>query len=116
MTNWPRTDPPQVAITGTLPAYVVPSGALTDRSGTIAAGGTSQVAAALNASRKYLFIENPDTAEDLWFNFGTAAVVGQPSLKLLPGGSWESPASYIPTGSLNVIAATIAHQFVVKEA
>lgn len=89
------------------------SGTLTDRSGTITLGGTSQQAAAANASRRYLLIQNVSTG-DLWVNFGTAAVVGQPSILIKANGAYEPV--FIPTGTVNIIGATTAQAFAMKEA
>lgn len=90
------------------------SGVYVDRSGTIAAGGSSQVAAAANSGRRYLLIENVSASEDLWVDFGTAAVATQPSILIPVKTSWEPP--FVPTGSVNVLAATTGHAYVVKEA
>ena len=93
------------------------SGALTNRSGTIAAGGTAQTAAALNAARIYLYVENPIGAtETLWFSTDATATVGSPSIGLAAGQAWENPAHFCPTGALSVIGATISHAYTVKEA
>lgn len=112
---WPSTNPPQVAVT----SAVAPSPtviAYTDRSGAIAAGNTAQQAMAANAVRKTLIIENVDASEDLWFNFGVVAVIGQPSFKLLPGGSYSSPSGVVSGQLVSVIAATTGHQYTAKEA
>lgn len=92
------------------------TGAWTDRSGTLTTGGTAQQAAAANAARTYLVVENPSATEDLWFNLGATAVAGQPSVLLPPGAAWENPPHFRPTGLVSVIAATTGHAFVVKEA
>lgn len=92
-------------------------GVLTDRSGSLAAGNTSQQMMASNATRKYLLIQNVDTAEDLWFTFGgSAAVKDQPSLKLAPGGSFVMEGSFISTEAVQVIALTTGHKWSAKEA
>ena len=102
------------AVTGTV-AITPSNGTLTNRSGTIATGGTAQQLAAANASRKYLLIENPSQTEDLWFNFTTTAIVGQPSILLRPNGSYVAESSYVSTEAISIIAATTAHPFVAKE-
>jgi hypothetical protein len=91
------------------------SGALTDRSGTITAGGTAQTLAAINANRVYLLIQNLDPAEDLWFNFTTAAVIGEPSLKLTAGQAFTMEGSFVSTELVSIKAATTAHPFAAKE-
>ncbi len=88
----------------------------TDRSGTIAAGGAAQQAAAANPARVYLCIENLSTTEDLWFDLTATAVISQPSIRLAPGAAWENPSHFRPTGAVSVIAATTAHAFAAKEA
>lgn len=91
-------------------------GTLTNRSGTISSGGTSQQLAAALATRRYLFIQNVDTGEDLWFNFTTDAVVDQPSIRLRPGESYENPPHFCSSEKVTVIAATTGQKFVAKEA
>lgn len=89
-------------------------GALTDRSGTIAAGGASQQIAAALATRRYFFFENV-SAEDLWINFGVAAVAGQPSIKVPSGGSFVMESGFISNQAINVIGATTGSAFSAKE-
>lgn len=92
-------------------------GVLTDRSGTIAAGGTAQNAMAANANRKYLLVINPsDATEALSMNFTTAAVnTGQPSILLDPGDSFVMEGDFVSTEAISVNAATTGHAFVAKE-
>ena len=90
-------------------------GALTNRSGSITIGGTSQVLAAALATRKYLLIQNI-SSENLWVDFNVAAVQDQPSIRLIAGDTLVFESSYIPTESVNVIAATTGSKFVAKEA
>ena len=95
---------------------VVPSpGTLTDRSGTITAGGAAQTLAASNAIRKYLFIQNLHATEALWLNFTTAAVESQPSISIPAGGSFVMEASFVSPELVSVIAATTTHPFAAKE-
>ena len=92
------------------------TGTLTNRSGTITAGGTAQVLMAVNASRKYLLVQNPSAAtESLWINFTTAAVESQPSIELTPGQGFLMEAGFISTEAVSVIAATTGHAFTAKE-
>ena len=90
------------------------SGALTDRSGTIAVGGASQALAAANAARKYLIVQNVSGA-DLWFNFGVAAVIGQPSFRLVAGATFTMEGAFISTQAVNIIGAAAAQAFAAKE-
>ena len=93
----------------------VNSGALTNRSGTIAVIGTAQDAAVENSARKYLLFQNLDT-NDMWINIGANASAAAGSLKIPAGGSavWES--GYIPTGRLSVFSAVALGSYTCKEA
>jgi Fe-S cluster assembly iron-binding protein IscA len=91
-------------------------GAFTNRSGAIEAGGTAQAVCSANARRQYLLFQNISD-EDIWINFdGTAAVADQPSIKVWSGMTMEWSGSFIPTGAISVIAATIGSKYVCKEA
>jgi hypothetical protein len=89
-------------------------GTLTNRSGSITTGGTSQQLAASNAARLYLFVQNI-AGENLWINFGTAAVQDQPSVRLQPGDSFVMEAAFIDNEAVNIIGATTGSKFVAKE-
>lgn len=96
--------------------YVL-GGELTDRSGSITAGGTSQEVAATNENRSYLLIQNVSSG-DIWVDFDTPAVADQPSIKLIPNASIEFSASgtgFVPSGTINVLATLVGQKFVVKE-
>lgn len=96
--------------------YIRPSqGTLTDRSGTITAGGTAQQVMAANSSRKYLLIQNgSDTA--MWFNFTTTAVQDSPSFFLAAnGGSFVMEGSYVSTEAISIICATTGKKWTAKE-
>lgn len=90
-------------------------GTVTDRSGTITAGGTAQQLAAVNASRKYLFIQNLDAGNDLWIDFTTTAVQSQPSIKLSAGASFVMEGAFVSTELVSVISAVTGHAFAAKE-
>lgn len=119
----PTTNDPSLVVTisPNSPALTVTTasatGTLTNRSGTIATGGTAQTLAAINATRKYIFIENPCAAtESLWINFTTAAVVSQPSIEIPICGSFlMSSSNFVSTELVSVIATTSAHAFIAKE-
>lgn len=89
-------------------------GSLTDGSGTITTGGTSQQIFASNTARKYLLFVNV-SSEDLWINFGTAAVVTQPSIKVVPNGSFVMEGFFVSTQTVNVIGATTGSAFTAKQ-
>jgi hypothetical protein len=90
-------------------------GTLTDRSGTITAGGAAQQVAAANANRQYFLFENVSD-QDMWINFGVAAVAANPSFKIVPTGSLVMESSFITTESISVFAATTGKAFSAKEA
>lgn len=93
---------------------------VTDRSGTVTAGGTSQqimAAAAEYDDRQYLLIQNISTG-DLWVRAGAAAAAAQPSLRLIPGSSLEwsySGNGYCPSQTINVFGSTTGQAFVAME-
>ncbi|MGI8685130.1 MAG: hypothetical protein ACR2MO_08610 [Acidimicrobiales bacterium] len=115
-----RPQPPSFGPAGTAQAVtatatvVATRGALTDRSGTIAAGGAAQVLMAANATRLYLFVVNLSTG-DLWINFGTNAVAAQPSIRLQAGDSFVMEAGFVSTQAVSIIGATTAQAFAAKE-
>jgi hypothetical protein len=91
----------------------------TDKGGTITAGGTAQVLAAANASRKGLVIQNPATAtENLYIAVsGSATVNGAGNFaELVPGGSAVLCFNgEIIQGTISVNAATTGHVFIATE-
>lgn len=90
-------------------------GALTDRSGTVTAGGASQQLCAANAARKYLYVQNNSTG-DLWVNWTTVAAASQPSQKIPAGGAYSWPdAGFISTEAVNIIGASTGQAFTAKE-
>lgn len=90
-------------------------GALTDGSGTITTGGASQQIFAANSTRKYFIFENV-SAENLWIDFGTAAVANQPSFKVVPNGQFVMEDFFVSTQTVNVIGATTGLAFTAKQA
>jgi hypothetical protein len=85
-----------------------------DRSGTIAVGGTQQTLMAANPSRRYILIENVSAA-DLWFNFTTNAVIGEPSFQLPTGASYEMSGDFVSTERVSIIGAAGGQAFTAKE-
>jgi hypothetical protein len=88
--------------------------ALTDRSGTIATGGTAQTLAPFNSGRRYLIIQNVSSG-DLWIDFGTAAVAASPSLRIAAGDSYVMEEKFVLTESVSIIGATTGQAFTAKE-
>lgn len=108
------------------------AGAFVNRSGQVAAAGTSQQLAAANGARRRLLIVNPGstagqfangsagynagTLESLFIEFTAAAGVNDGhSVELLPGGSYDSGSGMVSTELINVTAPTAGHIYVAKE-
>lgn len=93
------------------------NGTLTNRSGAVTTGGTSQQIAAANAARKWLLLQNPSTnAESLWIQFGaTAAVTDSPSVEIPVGASMTFEGTFLFTDAVQVIAATTGTKWTAKE-
>lgn len=90
-------------------------GTLTNASGSIAVGATSQAVAAALATRRYFLFQNIST-ETMWINFGVAAVADQPSIAILPQASFVMEGYFVSTEAVNVISATAGSKYVAKEA
>lgn len=86
----------------------------TDRSNTITAGGTAQVAIALNAGRRAYWILNT-SAGDLWISDVGTATAASPSLRIPPNGLYESLPGNCPTNAISIIGATTAQSFAARE-
>jgi hypothetical protein len=108
-TSWDRQ---RGTVNGT---SIIPSvGAVTNRSGTITTGGTSQQIMAANATRRYLLIQNiSDTV--MWCNFAIAAVQDQPSFRIGVGESFTMQNLAVSSEAIHCIGATAAKAFVAKE-
>lgn len=86
----------------------------TDRSGTIAVGGTAQIAIAANAQRVGFSIQNVSVA-DLWMNGLATAIQSQPSIWLPPGAFYESPESGVQITDISLIGGTTGQAFSARE-
>src|SRR5215813_5213973 len=66
--------------------------------------GSSQVLLIANPDRRYLLIQNTGSS-NVGVNLagGPAAIGGAGTITLLPGGSYEPDAGFIPTNPINVI-------------
>ena len=91
------------------------SGALTDVSGTIAAGGTSQVLQAAQTARKYILIQN-NSSGNLAINFTSAATLGTGSYILTPGAAYCAETNFVSNEAINIIGATTGQAFTAKVA
>lgn len=94
----------------------VTRGAVTDGSGTVATGGTSQQVFTANAGRSYLMCQNPITAtETLFVSLDTSASTVSGSIELAPGTSASFQQQFIPNGTVNITAATAGHRYTCKQ-
>jgi hypothetical protein len=111
-----NSTPVALSVTNPLPVALraVSGQAITDRSGTITAGSTSQQVAAANTARRYFVFQNHSDT-DMWINFGVTAVATQPSVKIFAGGGAYEPL-VAPTEAVHVICATSGKAFTCKEA
>jgi hypothetical protein len=88
---------------------------LTDRSGTIAAGGTSQQLMAANAARRGLFVQNHSATDSLWIDETGSAEQGQPSIRIPPGAMYETPAGGCPLSAVAIVGPTLGQAFTARE-
>jgi hypothetical protein len=89
--------------------------ALTDRSGTVATGGTAQQACSANAIRRLLLVANPDDARTIWFSVTGTASAGPGSLQLPPGGAFVFD-KLVPSGAVSIFGSSGGQPFTVTEA
>lgn len=88
---------------------------LTDRSGTIAAGGTAQQAAAANGPRRLLIIANPSESATFLFRLDGTATGGFGDISVGPGGAFVFD-TIVPSGAVSIYGAITGQPFTVKEA
>lgn len=102
------------------------SAAVTDRGGTVTAGGTAQTLAPANPARKAVVIQNPCTAagqgigaaEDLYISVaGNATVAGSGNYADLAscGSASVTVNGEVYTGAISVNAATTGHRWMATE-
>ncbi|KQT82434.1 hypothetical protein ASG59_18755 [Methylobacterium sp. Leaf466] len=121
---------PTVAVQGTVPVSLasVPTHAVTisgtptvtstqsvgvtttDRSGTIAAGGTAQALSAADGNRRGAWVQNLSSA-DLYLSDVGVATIGGSSLKIAAGALYEFPHHGIPVSALSIIGSTTGQSF-----
>ena len=91
------------------------TGSITNSSGTITTGGTSQQAVAANASRRYFAFQNTsDTA--MYLGIGYTPTTSNGLLMSASGGGIVFESNFIPTQAINVLCATTGKTFVAWEA
>ena len=89
---------------------------LTDRSGTIIAGGTPQSLLLQDPGRYGWRIQNTSSG-DLWFNDtkNPASVAGLGCFKVGPGDYYESPPNSEPEFAISLFGATTGQTFSASE-
>ena len=87
---------------------------LTDRSGTVASGGTAQILAVINVGRIGFWVQNQSTG-DLWISSVGTAAATQPSMWLPAGSYYEYPSTGIPTTAISIFGATTGQAFAARE-
>jgi hypothetical protein len=93
------------------------TGALTNSSGTTSATPSTSTTLSSAKSRKYLFIQNPTSnTVSLWINFTSAATASQPSIQLLPGGSFVQESSFVSNELVTVLSTVASSPYIAKEA
>ena len=108
------------------PRHAPTAGAVTERSGSITTGGTSQMLAPANTARKRIMVFNPQgagegisTIEPIFIRFGASNAAGVNdgfSIAIMPGGPpWDSGAGPCPSDQINITAATAGHKFIALE-
>lgn len=90
---------------------------LTDLSGSITLGGTSQQLATANTARKGFAIENISTGNIFFNEMGAAAVNTQAgsSMTIPPGSLYESPPNGVSTQAININGATTGQAFAARQ-
>lgn len=79
------------------------SGAMARLSANVGSGAVTTLAAA-NAARRYVLVQNNDAAIYLRLRVDGTDPTTAAGLRIPPGGAWESPAGFAPTGAIKVIA------------
>lgn len=108
----------KVSLSGSTTSNVTISSAVavTDRSGTLTTGSTSQQVMAANTARRFLLVMNPIGAtETLFIGCGITATTASGMITLAPGGSWIESGAAVPSNAINVNAVTTAHAFTALE-
>lgn len=93
--------------------YSPATGTLTDRSGSIASAGVSQMLMDANPDRAYWFLQNLHATAVMWVNHDTAAVAGQPSIRVGPMETYTP--SFICVGAIHILSTTEGATFTSKE-
>lgn len=104
-----------VPVSGTV-AATTPIGTLTDRSGTTSATPlTASTLAAINATRKYLFVQNNSAAGDIYITF-TSSATATNSIVLKPYATYEMNGNFVSSELISVASNVASATFSAKEA
>jgi hypothetical protein len=88
---------------------------MTDLSGTIATGGSSQLLSAAKQFRRGFYVFN-SSAGDLWINdMGNAASAGGSSIKIPAGALYENPVNGVTVTAIYIFGASTGQSFSAKE-
>lgn len=91
------------------------TGIMTDFSGTIAVGGTSQAAIPANVNRKRAIIQAaPGNVDSLFVDFGAAAASAT-GIEIPPGSAFDTLAGPLSTAAINIIGAAGGEAYKAKE-
>ncbi len=95
--------------------FFTDAGNLSDASGTITSGGTSQVLLAANTSvpRTWFYFQNLST-HVMWLGFGATAVQSQPSIQVAANGGIFRMDNTVSDDAINVVSSTTADAFTCK--
>ncbi|MFK5596844.1 beta strand repeat-containing protein [Methylobacterium sp. HMF5984] len=99
-----------VTVQGAVTQQYASVASYTDRSGSIATAGASQVLFSANASRVGAWVQNLSTG-DLYISEIGSATTGGSSLKIPAGGLYEYPVHGVPQGAVNIIGANAGQAF-----
>lgn len=94
-----------VSVSGSVPVSNFPAnqGAYTNSRATVLASGVSTLLAA-NAARRIAQVQNNSAADYVRLTFDGVDPTAAQGVRIAPGGSWENPAGYAPTGAIKAIA------------
>jgi hypothetical protein len=87
---------------------------ITDRSGAIISGGSSQEFLARSDNRTGFLLQNL-SAGDLWIRFNAQASGDSPSIKVPPGATFTSPECLKDQYAISICGATTGQTFTAME-
>ncbi len=99
---------------GTQRTIVAAAVVKTNRSSVIATGGVAQDLAPANAARRGYQVYNM-SSNDLWISEVGSASAGIGSIKIAPGGYYDSPITGVTSGAISIFGATTNDAFTAWE-